>query len=276
MDNLSNEDKRRVAGQCNFLLITLFATAAFICGIYGSSVCNFAARSLNFAEGVDSSTVCDQLLLESNAVCDTLVRDHGIGFYAWYGTTTQNIYGETAEVCLSYTQYIPGVGYVTPAFDTKFNSAKALGITANVFGFMAWFTLMLSSCCPLTQQRLKGLSCYFFLATLFQGLTFLLWKSSACSVGFFSAYFPRESENFQEDVSNVVTGVTCGLAIGSKLAVSATVCYFMCMCLIPGAVAPGPVGYPADEAEAAAEGAAAEEAAEEVEAEEGGAAKEEE
>lgn len=70
---------------------------------------------------------------------------------------------------------------MTPSFDTKFNSAKALLITGNVFGAFAFFTLVMSSCCPLSQQRLKGLSCYFTLATLFTGLSLLIFKSSACS-----------------------------------------------------------------------------------------------
>lgn len=97
---------------------------------------------------------------------------------------------------------------------------------------------MLSSCCPLTQQRLKGLSCYFFIACLFQGLTLIMLKSNVCSKGFFEAYFVGVP-----DINAVVQDVSCGIDRGAKLAISATVLYFMCMCQVPAAVAPTPVGY---------------------------------
>ena len=47
------------------------------------------------------------------------------------------------QVCYPYTLITPW-GYVTPEMDTKFNSARALSITAIVLGGAAWFTLMVS------------------------------------------------------------------------------------------------------------------------------------
>jgi hypothetical protein len=63
-----------------------------------------------------------------------------VGFYGWYATVSVN-----EQVCLSYTLWYPYVGFATPEFDTKFNSARAFAITANVLGAFAWFNLMLSS-----------------------------------------------------------------------------------------------------------------------------------
>jgi hypothetical protein len=142
-------------------------------------------------------------------------------------------------------QYVPNVGYVTPEFDTKFNSAKALAITASVLGGFAWFTLMFTSCCPISQRRLKALSFYFFLATLFQGLTFLIMKSNVCSKGFFSAYLMTNG-TLPANFDDVIVDVSCSLDTGSKLSLSATVFYFLCNCLIPAAIAPKPIMYNQD------------------------------
>jgi hypothetical protein len=127
---------------------------------------------------------------------------------------------------------------VTPDFDTKFNSARALSITGSVLGGAAWFTLMLASCCRLDQARLKGLSCYFFLATLFQGLSLLIFRSNVCQAGFFSAYFINPSAGATTTSTNLdfVESVTCGLSTGSKLAIAATVLWFVCNSMVPASV----------------------------------------
>ena len=233
MNNLSDDQKKQVAGQCSFMLVSLCCTGAFICSMYSTSFCDFVDRSVQFQDGFDVGTACSSLSNSTEtAVCESLIGQQSVGFYFWYGTVPVN-----RQVCLPYTLFIPGLGYVTPSFDTKFNSARACGITGTFFGAMAWFSLMFSSCCPMSQQRLKGLSIYFFIATLFQGLSLLMFKSSACEPGFFSVYFP------DADVSSVVADVSCSLGTGANMAVAATVLYFVCMCLIPGAVAPSPIGY---------------------------------
>lgn len=66
----------------------------------------------------------------------------------------------------------------------------------------------------------------------------LIFKSSTiCEVGFFEDYFGEEA------TADVVEDVSCSLDTGSRLAIAATVLYFVCSCLIPGAVAPIPIGY---------------------------------
>ena len=84
--------------------------------------------------------------------------------------------------CTSYNQYIDNVGWVEPDFDSKFNAVRTFSVIANVFGFMAWLTIAMASCCPLAQQRLNGMSIYFLIASLFQGLTLLLFRSDVCEV----------------------------------------------------------------------------------------------
>lgn len=83
------------------------------------------------------------------------------------------------------------------------------------------------------------LSIYFFMATLFQGLSLLIFRSSACRKGFFSVYF----QNYPFNTDEVVESASCSLSTGSKLAVAAIVLYFYCMCLVPKAVPPEPVGF---------------------------------
>jgi hypothetical protein len=133
------------------------------------------------------------------------------------------------------------VGYVTPWFDTNFNMAKASTFIANIFGGIGFFVVYIAICCPIEQGRLKLLAFCFFLATLFQGLTLLIFASNVCKEGFFASYFP--SLNGQNPVlSNIVKSVSCSLDTGSELAVSATVLYFVCILLVLKAVAPKPIG----------------------------------
>jgi hypothetical protein len=125
---------------------------------------------------------------------------------------------------------------VTPTFDTKFNSARALSITGTILGGAAWFTLMLASCCNLNQARLNGLSCYFFLATLFQGLSLLIFRSNVCQAGFFAPYFTNPATGTTTVNVDFVESVSCGLSTGSKLAIAATVLWFVCNSMLPASV----------------------------------------
>lgn len=76
------------------------------------------------------------------------------------------------------------------------------------------------------------------MACLFQGLSLLIFRSNACDKGFFSVYF----QNSEVSAEDAVESVSCSLSTGSKLAVTAIVLYFYCMCLVPKAVPPPPVG----------------------------------
>jgi len=134
---------------------------------------------------------------------------------------------------------------VTPAFDTKFNAARGFVWVASFFGLLCFLTLALSGCCPLSRARLKGMSCYYFFAFFFQGLTFIIFKSDVCQKGFFDDYFANDPDQ-QPPPDDLVTSVSCGLATGSKMAIAATVFYFWCMTLIPKAIPPSPVGINPD------------------------------
>lgn len=135
-------------------------------------------------------------------------------------------------------------GYVTPTTDLNFNSARAFTYVANIFGGIAFFTIWLASCCPMDNQRLKGLSCNFFIATLSQGLTLLIFQSSVCDIGFFSAYFTPPGMDETIPPSDVISGTSCSLSTGSNLAITATVFYFLCMLTVPAARVPKPLGMP--------------------------------
>jgi hypothetical protein len=183
---------------------------------------------------------------------------------------------------------------VEPDFDSKFKAVRAFATIANVFGFFAWFTFAMASCCPLSQERLKGMSIYFFLASFFQGMTLLLFKSDVCKMyvintmlylkrssniyaycevctqhisrcidfffyprGFFQDYFI--GTDVDENIDEVVADVECSLDRGARLAIVACVFYFLSMNQIPTVIAPMPIGYrraamDADAEEAQAEG----------------------
>ena len=175
-ENLTYEQKKELAGKCNFFLISIFSTAAFFCSLSSTSWCDFVARNIQLVDSVDSvASACQELNLTS-VTCNAFLDKHAVGLYAWQATVPVN-----QVVCLSYTQAIENVGWVTPDFDSKFHAVQAFSVIANVFGGFAFFTLALASCCPLSQQRLNGLSCFFSIATLFQGLTLLVFKSDICS-----------------------------------------------------------------------------------------------
>jgi hypothetical protein len=112
-------------------------------------------------------------------------------------------------------------------------------------GAFAWFALMLTLCCPISQKRFNGLGVFFSLAALFQGLTFLIMKSNVCEKEFFSPYFD-DVRNIT-DFNQVVVDVSCSLDTGSKLSINATVFYFLCCCLIPASLVPGPLWDEAQE-----------------------------
>lgn len=228
------ERKKLVVGQCNYLLVMLLSFAAFIMSNDAAFNCNFAERSIKYFSGFTSDSICAQADLSSfeEPVCKTFLDTHGVGFFEWMGIIPVN-----QQVCLSYTQYVPEVGFVTPEFDSAFNAAKAFAVMAVIFGGFGWLSVILASCCPFTQERVKGLTCYFSFACICQSFTFLLHGSSICDPGFFQQYFPTV------DVNNFIQEVTCTLADGGKRGVAAAVLYAVCSVLALYAVAPAPVGY---------------------------------
>jgi len=234
VNDISDEDKKRMVGECNFCCTSIFACIAWICGLSAAWNCNFLTRDVVLsADFISNCTAAD---IPSD-VCNTLVDPQGIGFYGFEATIPVN-----HRVCMDYTQYIPNTGYVTPDFDTKFNSAKAFTVVANVFGGVAFLTLWLASCCAMSQERIKGLSCHFFIATFFQGLTFLIYRSVVCHTGFFSDYFQSMPTDPDTGAPVGIEDVKCSLGKGGRLSITATVFYFLCLTMVPGAVPPTPVG----------------------------------
>jgi hypothetical protein len=112
--------------------------------------------------------------------------------------------------------------------------AQASTFIADVFGGVAFFTMLLALCCPISQARIRALSCSFFIACLFQGFSLLIFQSNVCKKDFFASYFPDAD-------TSIVESVSCSLDTGSNLAVSATVFYFLCMIAVHKAVVPQPV-----------------------------------
>lgn len=94
-----DEDKKRMAGLCSFTLVTLFSTAAFICGLYATGFCSFVARDIEFSDNYNSPAQACEALGLNPTTCGVFMGKHGVGFYSWQGTVPVD---ET--VCLSYTQ----------------------------------------------------------------------------------------------------------------------------------------------------------------------------
>jgi hypothetical protein len=156
----------------------------------------------------------------------------GVGFYGWYATIPVD-----TQVCTSYELFIPDKGFVEPTFDSAFEASRVFSVMSNIFGAFAWFTILFASCCPLDNERLRGLSCYFMLAYICQAFTFLMFVSNVCEPGFLKQYFDGMAN------LDVVEDVTCSVGAGASLSISATILYFICSLLAPLSLAPLPVGY---------------------------------
>ena len=92
------------------------------------------------------------------------------------------------------------------------------------------------------QNRLKGIACYFWIATLFQGLSLIMFNSNVCTEGFFKSYFispdQQANQTFIDEYNSVLEGVTCTLSLGSNMAISATVLWFICSLMVPFSIVP--------------------------------------
>jgi hypothetical protein len=137
MENLSDEEKRAMAMKCNFNCLLIMTTSAICCGLAATSWCAFAHRDITLVPGTSIEAVCagNSTYFSSVAQCESFFDAHAIGFWAW-----QAVVPENQLVCLSYTQSIPGRGYVTLTTDTKFNTAAVSASIASFFGLLAFFT----------------------------------------------------------------------------------------------------------------------------------------
>jgi len=206
----------------------------------------YGSDSMNEMNDVITSTVSSGFNV-GNEICSSMLQNHGIGFSYWQATIPVD-----QTVCFTYTQLTPW-GYVSPVFDSAFIASRWFSCIGYVFGGAAWFTLTCSSCCRIDQTRLKGIACYFWVAAFFQGLSLIMFKSDVCQQGFFQSYFmpPNQQNNatLLAEVNAVIEDVQCTLSLGSKMAISATVLYFVCSIMVPFAIVPfyEPRAYSQDE-----------------------------
>ena len=92
------------------------------------------------------------------------------------------------------------------------------------------------------QRRLKGIACYFWIACVFQGLSLIMFHSDICTRDFFAPYFiaPAQQTNatLLQTFNTAIESVDCGLSVGSKMAISACVLYFVCSLMVPFSIVP--------------------------------------
>jgi hypothetical protein len=88
------------------------------------------------------------------------------------------------------------------SFDSKYDAARALGVTTLCLGWMIVIFYLIAGCKRFPPHAFKFVGAIGILNTLFQGLVFLIYKSVVCSGG-------------------------CSLDTGGKCAVSAVVMWFL-------------------------------------------------
>jgi len=237
-----DERKRLVVGQSNYLALMFLSLLATILSSNASWFCNFADREILWQPDFDKAAACAALNWTTSdyeqEVCNVFFDKQGVGFNYWYATVPVD-----TQVCMSYSQMIPNVGVIEAEFDAAFNAAKTFSVMANIFGYLGMLTIFFATCCPVDQNRIAGVACYFTLACVCQCFTFLIFASNICDGGFFAQYYPGLKWD------EIVAGATCSLSDGGKQSVTASVLYALCSALAPLAVAPLPIGYrrlPAD------------------------------
>jgi hypothetical protein len=125
--------------KCCYSVLSLLSTAAFICGLSSYAFCDFVERYVTLRDNEEAVAACESLGTFTgpfDKLCQNLVGTHSVGFEGFYVPSDQT--------CFSYLQMTPS-GYQEPPLDTKFNSARALSITANVVGGAAWYVTYLVS-----------------------------------------------------------------------------------------------------------------------------------
>jgi len=244
--DVDNEAKQRARGVHCFSLLGLVSLAAFCCSIYSYAYCDFVGREVTLnpkysASGSSIGQACEDLGYVAAAgtgtsVCSTLLAPHAIGFSYWQATLPVD-----QHVCLTYTQLTP-FGYVTPHLDSKFHASSWMSVMGYVFGGLGWFTIAFANCCRIDQVRLQSTSCTFLLASLFTGLSLLMFKSSACDKDFFAPFFVSPSDMNDpakmEEYDSVVSDVSCSLSKGSNCAIASTVLYLLCAVMVRASVVP--------------------------------------
>lgn len=88
-NDLSESQKRRMAGYCCYNLLGLVATAAFCCAITSYAYCDFVTRNVQLKEGFTPESVCADAGYGdgfTSVQCEALLNTHGIGFEGFWIT----------------------------------------------------------------------------------------------------------------------------------------------------------------------------------------------
>lgn len=190
--------------ECAAITSIVLGTASVLLALIGNFWCQYAYTPVTFTSTINPSNT------------STYNIYHGLWNYKYfstiYYTDGSDLYSTTYASCSGYSgQYLTA--------DTKWNTAKAFSIIAVCIGGIAMF----ASCAAFGRPRMwMIISLMLLVTTLSQGLTFLFFPSSGCAIS------PQiDTKGTSSSVVTVTFGDKCALASGAKLAISATVLWFV-------------------------------------------------
>ena len=123
------------------------------------------------------------------------------------------------ETCVSYPDGVEE--------DSYWQTAKAFSIIAPIWGVFSWCTILLAGKNP-TMAKVIGL--LLMLATLFQGLTLLIFKSDLCDAS--SNQLFEEKYPLRQASGLLTTEDRCDIGRSAAVSIAAT-----CLWFLAGAVA---------------------------------------
>ncbi|KAL7576921.1 hypothetical protein ACA910_006679 [Epithemia clementina (nom. ined.)] len=154
---------------------SLFVSAAFTLSLFSSSLCNF------YEVDVSSSNI---------PIADNV---QAIGFWCYEGINGNR------------SQYPSNLD-----LDSEFETARALGLTANIIGFIVFLVYLFAGCIPFPAKIfvLTGFLC--MMACMFEGFKFWLGRSTTFC-------------------DSQITGLTldCSMDAAAKCSISSAVLWFM-------------------------------------------------
>mmetsp|Transcript_29293 Transcript_29293/g.48417 ORF Transcript_29293/g.48417 Transcript_29293/m.48417 type:complete len:431 (-) Transcript_29293:94-1386(-) len=184
------------------------AFIAWILSLSASCLCTFIIRTVTFNTGAT-----EQDRLDGSA--GLLLRNQGIGFWGWEGDEGS---------CFSYE-----ISGNAPSFDAAFYAASAFTTLTDALGGLVMVCLLLGTVFPVPPKSYEYLGYASLLMAVFDGSTLAILGSSVCSPGFFQ-YGLDTTENQQPSgvVLEEITTASCGLGLGSILAVIACILWVVC------------------------------------------------
>lgn len=173
------------------LIPAVFATAALFCSLLSSFLCKFVSiQEINSGKFFQTG-----IWLKSQIY---VIQD------------TDTLEWELYKGCGSYPS---GISY-----DALWKTAGAMTIIAVVIGAIATFALYFASCMSFGDGVWKMFGFLLISNTLFQGLTLLFLSSNACS----------DNRDYIQDIEGrFELAGGCEMASGAKLAIAATVLWFV-------------------------------------------------